>query len=106
MNQTDTEATMSNILSLHDALPIFRRVSTWGTLVTVPSSVQAEDSTNARGTPLSSRNWSASISLARACSSDRKSTRLNSSHSQTSYAVFCLKKKSNAASDRSPYDYD
>src|SRR5688572_31128472 len=24
---------------------------------------------------------------------DRKSTRLNSSHSQTSYAVFCLKKK-------------
>src|SRR5256886_3567399 len=26
---------------------------------------------------------------------DRKSTRLNSSHSQTSYAVFCLKKKNN-----------
>src|SRR2546430_5536136 len=25
---------------------------------------------------------------------DRKSTRLNSSHSQISYAVFCLKKKS------------
>src|SRR2546430_4881305 len=33
---------------------------------------------------------------ARRCRSarqDRKSTRLNSSHSQTSYAVFCLKKK-------------
>src|SRR2546430_4979033 len=30
-----------------------------------------------------------SISLA----TDRKSTRLNSSHSQISYAVFCLKKK-------------
>src|SRR2546427_4348129 len=29
---------------------------------------------------------------ARACL-DRKSTRLNSSHSQISYAVFCLKKK-------------
>src|SRR2546430_2874868 len=29
---------------------------------------------------------------------DRKSTRLNSSHSQISYAVFCLKKKSQ------PYD--
>src|SRR2546430_5919959 len=28
-------------------------------------------------------------------SSDRKSTRLNSSHSQISYAVFCLKKKTN-----------
>src|SRR2546427_8231688 len=26
---------------------------------------------------------------------DRKSTRLNSSHSQNSYAVFCLKKKKN-----------
>src|SRR2546427_9432858 len=28
---------------------------------------------------------------------DRKSTRLNSSHSQISYAVFCLKKKQNKA---------
>src|SRR2546430_7415961 len=27
------------------------------------------------------------------CQGDRKSTRLNSSHSQISYAVFCLKKK-------------
>src|SRR5476649_3024011 len=30
---------------------------------------------------------------ARACRSDRKSTRLNSSHTVISYAVFCLKKK-------------
>src|SRR2546427_8135149 len=29
----------------------------------------------------------------RAVTPDRKSTRLNSSHSQISYAVFCLKKK-------------
>src|SRR2546430_4501600 len=29
---------------------------------------------------------------------DRKSTRLNSSHSQISYAVFCLKKKKKTAS--------
>src|SRR5256886_8223803 len=29
--------------------------------------------------------------------SDRKSTRLNSSHSQISYAVFCLKKKKNTS---------
>src|SRR5688572_32680371 len=28
---------------------------------------------------------------------DRKSTRLNSSHSQISYAVFCLKKKNDCA---------
>src|SRR3712207_7469598 len=27
------------------------------------------------------------------CVADRKSTRLNSSHANTSYAVFCLKKK-------------
>src|SRR5206468_7199677 len=30
---------------------------------------------------------------AHTCLSDRKSTRLNSSHDQISYAVFCLKKK-------------
>src|SRR2546430_13122005 len=30
---------------------------------------------------------------AKAAARDRKSTRLNSSHSQISYAVFCLKKK-------------
>src|SRR2546427_7407213 len=32
---------------------------------------------------------------ARRAGLDRKSTRLNSSHSQISYAVFCLKKKKN-----------
>src|SRR5688572_31347342 len=31
---------------------------------------------------------------------DRKSTRLNSSHSQTSYAVFCLKKKTSHHNER------
>src|SRR2546430_9525555 len=31
---------------------------------------------------------------------DRKSTRLNSSHSQISYAVFCLKKKTNQTHDK------
>src|SRR2546430_3601653 len=34
----------------------------------------------------------------RAADGDRKSTRLNSSHSQISYAVFCLKKKKNLTS--------
>src|SRR2546430_7263953 len=33
---------------------------------------------------------------------DRKSTRLNSSHSQISYAVFCLKKKTIPHSRRRP----
>src|SRR2546430_3459170 len=35
---------------------------------------------------------------------DRKSTRLNSSHSQISYAVFCLKKKTEAIVDLKPRD--
>src|SRR5437773_6931426 len=33
--------------------------------------------------------------LSRPCLTDRKSTRLNSSHITISYAVFCLKKKKN-----------
>src|SRR5256886_4122605 len=36
---------------------------------------------------------SATASASRCRRRDRKSTRLNSSHSQISYAVFCLKKK-------------
>src|SRR2546430_10402926 len=36
--------------------------------------------------------------------SDRKSTRLNSSHSQISYAVFCLKKKKKKDMDVSYID--
>src|SRR5438128_9357433 len=39
-------------------------------------------------------HFAAIISAARNCE-DRKSTRLNSSHGSISYAVFCLKKKSN-----------
>src|SRR3954467_5648246 len=39
------------------------------------------------------------------CALDRKSTRLNSSHTIISYAVFCLKKQKNAAQpvSTSPY---
>src|SRR2546430_4119555 len=36
---------------------------------------------------------------------DRKSTRLNSSHSQISYAVFCLKKKKNISKDLNLFTY-
>src|SRR2546430_6070882 len=38
-------------------------------------------------------NWRVARDLCSLASLDRKSTRLNSSHSQISYAVFCLKKK-------------
>src|SRR2546430_13550915 len=40
------------------------------------------------------------LETARAIKADRKSTRLNSSHSQISYAVFCLKKKTRRAAHR------
>src|SRR2546430_11063775 len=39
------------------------------------------------------QHWPAVKSLRLKNHRDRKSTRLNSSHSQISYAVFCLKKK-------------
>src|SRR5256886_7589780 len=46
---------------------------------------------------ISRRSWGfnsrTSYTRSEAPASDRKSTRLNSSHSQISYAVFCLKKK-------------
>src|SRR2546427_4294576 len=40
------------------------------------------------------------IKFMRKAVGDRKSTRLNSSHSQISYAVFCLKKKKNRRTRR------
>src|SRR2546430_11866128 len=49
----------------------------------------------AEGASLSSRVGRVCIGIALVIvgTGDRKSTRLNSSHSQISYAVFCLKKK-------------
>src|SRR2546430_11711726 len=49
-------------------------------------------------------NWSddrfdKDLVLVDVATEDRKSTRLNSSHSQISYAVFCLKKKKKTHSD-------
>src|SRR2546421_4421473 len=50
-----------------------------------------------------SRRWATSPRSSTAL--DRKSTRLNSSHDQISYAVFCLKKKKKHA-ERSTLLYD
>src|SRR5215471_20754874 len=74
----DTATTEIYTLSLHDALPSCCRCPTatrwrWATAAPRPS-----------GT--------------RPASGDRKSTRLNSSHVEISYAVFCLKKKKKEAS--------
>src|SRR2546427_8661739 len=42
----------------------------------------------------------ACVILSDSTPADRKSTRLNSSHSQISYAVFCLKKKKKTTKER------
>src|SRR5258707_6177397 len=53
--------------------------------------------------------WTARIGHGRNESEDRKSTRLNSSHANISYAVFCLKKKNSMSQqivhERSPVHY-
>src|SRR2546430_17551923 len=48
--------------------------------------------------PVGAGHVSARRALESLDQTDRKSTRLNSSHSQISYAVFCLKKKKNNSS--------
>src|SRR5450432_1022288 len=68
----DTATTEIYTLSLHDALPIC--LPRWTTI---------------------SNRWPGPDVAAQA---DRKSTRLNSSHDQISYAVFCLKKKKRSPS--------
>src|SRR2546427_9370190 len=55
------------------------------------------DPSDLRGS-LSGSSLQQAISAQAAEHTDRKSTRLNSSHSQISYAVFCLKKKKNTTS--------
>src|SRR2546428_6343542 len=71
----DTATTEIYTLSLHDALPIY--------LLKIRRFL---DDTFA---------YDAGKSDAHSGERDRKSTRLNSSHDQISYAVFCLKKKKN-----------
>src|SRR2546430_12418260 len=72
----DTATTEIYTLSLHDALPI---------------SVDGAR-TDLQGL-LNLRHGEATLMQNAGACGDRKSTRLNSSHSQISYAVFCLKKK-------------
>src|SRR2546430_4269228 len=76
----DTATTEIYTLSLHDALPIFRQLQCVIPLGLVSSVARIK----------ASRFSSSYFGLR---PRDRKSTRLNSSHSQISYAVFCLKKK-------------
>src|SRR2546430_12298561 len=76
----DTATTEIYTLSLHDALPICSAVCADNAAADDIVWSQDGQDRNRRG-------------LAQPRRKDRKSTRLNSSHSQISYAVFCLKKK-------------
>src|SRR3712207_7640489 len=81
----DTATTEIYTLSLHDALPICGARGL--AYVTI-----AEDGT--LGGPVA-KNISDAEREGLVQAVDRKSTRLNSSHANISYAVFCLKKKKN-----------
>src|SRR5260221_2586281 len=82
----DTATTEIYTLSLHDALPISRMNPGMA-----PRPYRAGISSRARALqPSPPRPHPSQRRLARR---DRKSTRLNSSHTVISYAVFCLKKK-------------
>src|SRR2546427_6602842 len=81
----DTATTEIYTLSLHDALPI--------STMCMPCDLGLGSFFLSTRT---SEQGKCPICRPRTCESrerDRKSTRLNSSHSQISYAVFCLKKK-------------
>src|SRR2546430_12476125 len=85
----DTATTEIYTLSLHDALPIYAddlRGDVQDALLTLTLTLTARRTRSSRAPLLPPPG------IAR-CRADRKSTRLNSSHSQISYAVFCLKKK-------------
>src|SRR3712207_8330472 len=92
----DTATTEIYTLSLHDALPISIRSS-----FAAPRSEQASAHRKAERVPerqkirVSPSAPSIAAAMASTSSIDRKSTRLNSSHANISYAVFCLKKKKN-----------
>src|SRR5258707_15860972 len=85
----DTATTEIYTLSLHDALPIFRPVdvnfSEWDCTLELADAVNDDPPSN----PIVHGEGRGEREIIQ----DRKSTRLNSSHANISYAVFCLKKK-------------
>src|SRR2546430_17691480 len=85
----DTATTEIYTLSLHDALPIYQPLDPG---IEVVEALAMHVRSGQEGVALLAHNGHELIDRAGAVL-DRKSTRLNSSHSQISYAVFCLKKK-------------
>src|SRR2546430_13365534 len=98
----DTADTEFYTLSLHDALPIFTpkcflnaREKTEAELNPASKAAEVMESLGTVRSKFAARSSRIRTTISFTVSSviDRKSTRLNSSHSQISYAVFCLKKK-------------
>src|SRR2546430_13281825 len=90
----DTATTEIYTLSLHDALPISPSLVRDCRIPAAPSAVADHNPPR----PLDHRPGPRNGHQTLQCwPPDRKSTRLNSSHSQISYAVFCLKKKNDTS---------
>src|SRR3712207_8363354 len=81
----DTATTEIYTLSLHDALPIFTGLLALSILGDVRSAINSGDLAGAERIVEQNKPQGA-------VTPDRKSTRLNSSHANISYAVFCLNK--------------
>src|SRR3712207_7134675 len=82
----DTATTEIYTLSLHDALPIWRETGRMDKIV-----VKGGPALHGEVKVSGAKN--AALPILASSLLDRKSTRLNSSHANISYAVFCLKKK-------------
>src|SRR3712207_8730531 len=98
----DTATTEIYTLSLHDALPI---LVTLGGLLLYRALGQSGRSSPAQAF-LSTVSSAPGPVLETRPSADRKSTRLNSSHANISYAVFCLKKKKTSRNQTSSQSSD
>src|SRR5690606_40971938 len=98
-----TITTLISSLSLHDALPIYTdtdpaHCGACDDACATGESCMAGSCVGTCGGGLTScdgtcTNTDIDPNNCGACGTDRKSTRLNSSHVKISYAVFCLKKK-------------
>src|SRR2546430_11218030 len=88
----DTATTEIYTLSLHDALPICARRAQ-GQRRSRGGTPQPDGQRPGRRVRRGGGRGAGSDRQHQVAPRDRKSTRLNSSHSQISYAVFCLKKK-------------
>src|SRR3712207_8563805 len=101
----DTATTEIYTLSLHDALPIWIRriaINTGGgdapglnAVIRAATLAAHEEGWEVLGIR---RGYTGLLEAEVDGEPDRKSTRLNSSHANISYAVFCLKKKKNNVS--------